>query len=428
MPKTNAMASVFGYQTFGEVGKLMTVVLLAICSHACCFGQKPGNVLERDSTMKADTSQMLDLIDVGKRLLHIRPGRPRGAGERKIYFSFLPFSTQVPGGGTALITSTTAGFYLGDRKNTYMSKLTFTPYWNFKSRFGLPIRSYIWLSQNKWVISGDTRLLVYPQYTWGLGRQHKEEEKLLVNYSYLRFYQQALRRFFRGAFAGIGYHLDYRLNVRTAVEGASLRDYTGYAYGTSASSNNYSSGLSLNVLFDTRSNSLNPWDGYYASVQYRINPSFLGNQYAWESLYLDFRKYIRFSADARKQNMLAVWGYFWTVLDKEVPYLDLPSIGWEDYNRSGRGFDQNRYRGRNLLYLEAEYRRDITQNGFLGFVVFTNTNSVSGPGSTFLISWNPAAGAGIRVKMNKRSATNIALNYARSLHHSTVNLTLGEVF
>lgn len=402
--------------------------MITVFSYAGSLAQKPGNVLERDSTIKADTSQMLDLIDIGKRFLHIKPGSPRIGNGRGIYFSVLPFSTTVPGGGTAIITSTTAGFYLGDRKDTYMSKITFTPYWNFKQRFGLPIRSYIWLNQNKWVISGDTRLLVYPQHTWGLGRQHKQEEKLLLNYSYLRFYQTALRRLFRGAFAGIGYHLDYRLNVRTDDNGTLLRDYTAYDYGTSAFSNSYSSGLSLDVLFDTRNNSINPWDGYYASVQYRINPSFLGNDHAWKSLYLDIRKYIRFNPYAHRQNMLAVWGYLWAVLDKKVPYLDLPSIGWEDYNRSGRGFDQNRYRGRNLIYLEAEYRRDITHNGFLGFVVFTNANSVSGPKSTFLISWNPAVGAGLRIKMNKRSATNIGLNFARSIHHSTFNLALGEVF
>ena len=174
----------FNFQiTFDELRKLITLFLLSVFSYACCLAQKPGNVLERDSTLKADTSQMLDLIDIGKRFLHIRPGKPRSGNDRGIYFSALPFSTTVPGGGAAIITSTTAGFYLGDRKDTYMSKVTFTPYWNFKQRFGLPIRSYIWLDQNKWVISGDTRLLVYPQYTWGHGRQHEQDEKLLVNYS-----------------------------------------------------------------------------------------------------------------------------------------------------------------------------------------------------------------------------------------------------
>lgn len=392
------------------------------------LGQSPGNVLERDSTVRGDTSKLMDLIDVGKKLFKIKGPKSPDSTDKTIYFSALPFSTQIPGGGTAIVTSTTAGFYLGDRSDTYMSRATFTPYWNLKKRFGLPIRSFIWLKQNRWVISGDTRLMVYPQYTWGLGRQYEEADKLLVNYSYVRLYQTALKRIARGFFAGIGYHIDYRVNVRTQAGDPPLQQYTGYDYGTSQSLNSFSSGYSFNLLFDTRNNSINPWDGYYTSIQYRINPTWLGNENVWKSVYVDFRRYVRFNPSVEKQNMLALWGYLWKVFGKKIPYLDLPSIGWEDYNRSGRGFDQNRYRGRSLLYLEAEYRRDITSNGFLGFVIFANFNTVSGPKSTFLISWNPGAGAGLRIKMNKRSGTNIALNYGFSKDYSGIKLTLGEVF
>ena len=411
-----------------KTGHIVTFLTLLIFCPYFLYAQSPGNVLERDSTVKGDTSKLYDLVDVGKRLLHLKIRKPEKTEGKTIYFSVLPFSNQVPGGGTALVTSTTAGFYLGDREDTYMSRATFTPYWNFKQRFGLPIRSYVWLKQNRWVISGDTRLMVYPQYTWGLGRQYEEDAKLLVNYSYFRFYQQALKRFSRGFFAGIGYHIDYRMRVRTNEQDPLLTNYTRYVYGTSQSANSFSSGLSANVLFDTRNNTVNPLDGYYISLQYRVNPKFLGTDNLWKSVYIDFRKYFRFDPRPTRQNMIAVWSYLWKVFDHKVPYLDLPSIGWEDYNRSGRGFDQNRYRGRNLLYLEGEYRRDITKNGFLGFVVFANANTVSGPKSTFLISWNPGAGAGLRIKMNKRSGTNIALNYGFSKDYSGLKLTLGEVF
>ncbi|SEJ83769.1 Surface antigen [Dyadobacter sp. SG02] len=269
--------------------------------------------------------------------------------------------------------------------------------------------------------------MVYPSYTWGLGRQYKQQDGLLINYTYLRFHQQLLKRISRGLFTGIGYHLDYHAHITTGRDKPLLKDYAQYSYGTSGPSS-VSSGVSLNLLFDTRTNSLNPWDGRYLALQFRFNPTFLGNNHQWKSVYLDVRKYIRFERGTHRQNMLAVWGYLWTVLDKQVPYLDLPSLGWEEHNRSGRGFDQSRYRGRTLLYTEAEFRKDITDNGFLGLVLFANANTVSGPRSILLIHWNPAVGGGIRIKMNERSATNIGLNYARSLHHVGVNLTLGEVF
>ena len=59
------------------------------------------------------------------------------------------------------------------------------------------------------------------------------------------------------------------------------------------------------------------------------------------------------------------------------PYLDLPSTGWDSYNNTGRGYVQGRYRGKDLMYLESEYRFGITRNGLFGGVVFANAETVS---------------------------------------------------
>jgi hypothetical protein len=127
--------------------------------------------------------------------------------------------------------------------------------------------------------------------------------------------------------------------------------------------------------------------------------------------------------------MLAFWAYYWTVLDKGVPFLDLPSIGWDPYQqRSGRGFDQNRYRGKGLIYFETEYRRDIARNGLFGFVLFANFNSVSEPGMEQFSHLHAAGGGGLRIKFNKRSKTNIAIDYGRSKGYSGVTVNLGETF
>ena len=127
--------------------------------------------------------------------------------------------------------------------------------------------------------------------------------------------------------------------------------------------------------------------------------------------------------------MLALWTFYWSVLDSHAPYFDLPSIGWDPYQqRSGRGFSQNRYRGTGLLYAEAEYRRDITGNGLLGFVLFANANTVSEPVTEKYIYIHPAAGAGLRIKFNKKSGTNIALDYGMSRSYRGIYLNLGETF
>jgi len=404
--------------------KILSLLLVGLAP-LCVLAQNPSDAIKENNVMQ-DTSYQTDLIDLGKKVLKIKPEEIKRERNRKVYFSILPLSTEIPGGGRALITSTTAGFYLGDRKTTYLSTATFAPYFNFRGRFGLPLRTSIWLKDNSWNIRGDTRFLVYPEYTWGLGSGQDADDKIKVDYNYIRVYQSALKRIKPYFFAGIGYNFDYFYNIQGDEPG--LSEFTGYPHGTSKGSNSRSSGISLNLLYDTRNNDFNPIPGSYANLIYRVNPTFLGSSATWRSLYADFRKYIPFAKRPSQQNVLALWSYYWTVLDRDVPYLNLPSIGMDPSNRSGRGFDHNRYRGEGLIYLEAEYRRDITRNGLFGFVVFASANSVTQSDRYKFSQFNPAMGGGLRVKFNKGSNTNIAFDYGFSKGYSGFTLGLGEAF
>jgi len=390
------------------------------------YSQNPSNAIT-ENNIASDTSKQKDLLDIGKSILKIKPKTLEEEKNKKAYFSILPTSGELPGGSNILITSTTVGFYLGNRDSTYLSSVVFTPYWNFKNRFGIPLRSNLWLANNTWNIKGDTHFLVYPQYTWGLGGGQPTEDKLLINYNYIRFYQSALKRIRPYFYAGIGYNLDYFHNIHTDYP-TGLAGFTGYNYGTEESSNSFSSGITLNLLYDTRNNSINPIPGVYGNLIYRVNSTLLGSNSTWRSIYLDARKYIPFAKRPGQQNVLAIWSYFWTVLDSHVPYLNLPSIGMEPQYKSGRGIEQSRYRGKSLLYLESEYRRDITSNGLFGFVVFASINSVIEANSERFKHINPAAGAGLRVKFNKGSNTNVAIDYGFSKGYSGVSISLGEAF
>ena len=379
-----------------------------------------------DPNRLIDTAGKKDLVDVARDLFNITPKPVKEEKNKSFYFSILPLSTAVPGGGRAIFTATTAGFYMGDRSTTYLSSVTFAPYFNFTGRYGLPFRSSIWTKDNNWNIQGDTRFLVYPQYTWGLGGNAPESNKFIVNYEYIRFYQSALKRITSYLYAGLGYNLDYYIDIETDDKNA-LQKFTGYPYGTSSDHNSFSSGVTLNLLYDTRNNEFNPLPGSYTNVVYRVNSRALGSDGNWQSLYLDMRKYISLTT-TKEHNVLALWAYYWKTFGTGTPYLNLPSIGWDPYQRSGRGIQQNRYRGKSLLYFETEYRRDITANGLFGFVVFANVNAVNQPDTHEFSYWHPAAGTGLRIKFNKGSSTNIAIDWGISKSYSGIMLGLGEAF
>lgn len=415
-------------------GRLIVLLMLwvlgpwSLFGPVLVFGQTPKDMLVKpaDSLQRGDTTGQRDLIGIFLDVTKIQIHHPRSEQGRRVYFTALPLSTSVPGGGNALITSTQAGFYLGDRKQTYLSTVTFSPSFNFRGQFNFPFRANIWSADNKWDYQGDMRFSIYPQYTWGLGGDHPEDRKILVRYSYFRLYGSVLKRITPYLFFGPGYDLDYNINIRPDVDTADIVKFTGYSYGTANHSNSFSHGFTLNLLLDTRYNPINPVPGMYFNAVYRINPRYLGSNNTWFSLYLDWRKYIAFSN--RGQNMLGIWSYYWTTLGSDAPYFTLPAIGTEPYQRSGRGIYPMRYVGKSLFYVETEYRKDITRDGLFGFVVFANMNTVSEPESHEYAYLHPAAGAGLRIKFNKHSGSNLGIDYGVSRHYNAVYFSLGETF
>jgi len=401
-----------------------TVVLIACILPLCLRAQNPTGMINPPATEVKDTSGQKDLVEILLKASHIHLKKTPRIEGRRVYYSLVPLSLSVPGGGAALVTATQAGFYLGDRKTTYLSNITFSPSTNFKGQFVIPFRSNVWAAGNAWNFQGDTRFSIFPQYSWGLGGS--QTEKQLIRYSYLRFYHAALKRIKPYLFAGIGYDLDYHIHIHPDIDSVNLQKFTAYNYGTANHSNSFSSGITFNLLYDSRTNSINPLPGFYYDFIYRVNPRFLGSDDWWHSLYLDARKYIPFGH--KGQNVLALWTYYWTILGTHAPYLDLPAIGGDANGRSGRGFYPGRYTGKTLWYLEAEYRRDITANGLFGFVVFSNLNTVTEPDNHQFAYPHPAIGTGLRIKFNKRTGTNIGIDVAASKGYSAIYLSLGEAF
>jgi len=399
----------------------------------CCWthglrAQNPTGTLVPPDKLVEDTTGQRDIIGVAIKLTHIHIKKPPKVDGKRVYYSIIQLGSSVPGGGEALITSTNAAFVLGNDKNTFLSNITFSPSTNLRGEWNIPFHSNIWSPGNKWNYGGDYRLTFYPQYTWGLGGNTAPSNKILVRYTYLRFYQNALRRIGRkpNLFAGIGYDLDYHIHIRPDVDSINITKFAGYAYDTRNHTNSFSSGLTFNLLYDTRNNALNPLPGWFYNAVLRVNPKFLGSQENWYSLYFDARKYISFDPD--KWNVLAFWSYLWTTMGSNSPYLDLPAITWDANQRSGRGFYPSRYTGRTLWDFETEYRRSITHDQLLGFVVFGSLNSVTEPTTSQFAYLHAAAGAGLRVKFNKHSGTNFCMDFAASKGYYAIYFALGEAF
>ena len=367
-----------------------------------------------------------DLIDVLRSLKKNKKPRVDSVAETvgKLHFSLVPALGYTLSTGWAGILAGNVGFYASDPKTTKLSSITSSIVYSQYNQLTVPLLMNLWSRNNNYNYVIDWRFYKYPQNTYGLGGHSSLRNADLIDYSQIRLHQSVLRKVVKNFYSGIGYFLDYQWNIKeSGQENSAVSDAKKYGL----SSRSVASGPVASLLYDDRKNSINPDGGLYANVLYRPNLKFLGSDGNWQSLTVDIRKYFKFPAGSN--NILGIWNYDWFTISGKPPYLCLPSTGWDSYNNTGRGYIQGRFRGKNMLYLETEYRFSISANGLLGGVAFANAQSFSEyPSNQYNDIW-PGAGAGVRIKINKYSKANIAVDYgfgADGSHGLFVNV--GEVF
>jgi hypothetical protein len=372
---------------------------------------------------KKDTSTQKDLGDVLGAIFrkNYKPSKIDTITSKPI-ISFIPavgYSLQTEAAGT--LTGNIVFRLTPDAK---VSAITTSMGFTQRRQFTLPIVSTIWTKSNKYVFLGDARFYIYPQSTFGLGSNSNINDEQPMRYNLLRISEVVMRKVAGNFYLGVGYKLQKHWNISYTEPGDGVpSDYE--AYETAATTT--SSGVSLNALFDSRDNSVNPSKGFYANMQYYNYTTLLGSNNNWQSLVIDVRKYYKLPASS--DNVIAFWSYDWLTLSGRPPYLDLPSTSWDTYSTTGRGYIQSRFRGAQMLYAETEYRFKITSNGLLGGVVFLNGETFSAAPGTKLESIQPGYGPGLRIKLSKVSKTNLDIDYGFGNQGSRgLFLTVGEVF
>ncbi|HTA61927.1 MAG TPA: hypothetical protein VK835_05705 [Bacteroidia bacterium] len=372
-------------------------------------------------------SEEVDVVDVYRMVIkkHVEDSCAPSKKAGKLHMAFLPavgysLVTKIAG-----VVAANGAFYSDNEGNTKLSAVNTSVSYTQNNQIILPILSNIWTKENKYNLLGDWRFYKYPEYTYGLGGHTSLKNSNQLNYSCIIIHEAVLKHIYNSSvYAGLAYNLNYHWNIHeSGYPDGTVTDFQ--KYGKTAKS--VSSGISFNALYDDRKNSINSTKAFYSSIAYCPNLTILGSDHNYQSLIIDVRKY--FKPSVNSENILAFWSYNWFTFNGNAPYLDLPSTAWDPYSNLGRGYIQSRLRGKNLLYLEAEYRFKITRNGLFGGVVFANAQSVTDwPSNRFQVIY-PAVGTGIRIKINKHSGTNLAIDYAIGINGSNgVFINLGEVF
>lgn len=374
------------------------------------------------------------------------------AGDRNI--SFLPVVGYSPSNGMVFGGAFSATKYFGTPQTTQLTTVLLNASVTTKEQVILSLRFDLYTNNNKWYISGDNRMLFFTQPTYGLGIYGLQDQPYAFNwngisgttkgdlsqplkYNYLRLYETFLRRVGESHwYAGLGIMIDYNFKIRDESlrldSAVHLTSHYVYSQTYGFNTDHYgSNGLSAQIIHDTRDNPVSPYKGSYLNVGYRINPAFLGSSQNSNVLYYEYRTYISLSKKTPR-NIIAFWLLGTSVVSGQLPYLELPSITWDTYNRSGRGYIQGRFRGNNMIYSESEFRFRITKNGLLGGVAFANFTTASNPlpyaEQHLFASVAPGGGIGLRIKMNKNDRTSITADYGFGYGFSGIYLNIREAF
>jgi outer membrane protein assembly factor BamA len=364
--------------------------------------------------------------------------------------SLLPIVGYSPANGFVVGGAVSVTEYHGNPKTTNLSSALLNASFTTKKQILLNLRFDYFTKENKWYISGDNRLLFFAQPTYGLGINGlqgqaytfglngntvvKTDSEQPMRFNYIRLYETFSRRVYKKWYAGVGLMFDIDFNIKdqslsldSPVHLTSHYVYSkAYGFDTAHYSAN---GFSFQVIHDSRDNPVNAYSGTFLNLAFRVNPVALGSTQSSTMLYYEWRNYIGVSKRIPR-NVIAFW--FWGVLvtSGKMPYLGLPAITWDTYNRSGRGYIQGRFRGNNMIYEEAEFRYRISRDGLFGGAVFANLTTASNPltGQKVFESVAPGYGFGLRIKMNKKDRTNIAIDYGMGDGFAGVYFNIREAF
>jgi hypothetical protein len=351
--------------------------------------------------------------------------------------ALLPAIGYNPSVGFILGVNLAGGFYLGDASNTYLSSATATAYFTSKGIMNLQLRHNLFTPNNNYLFQGNIQLTKMIVNDYGLGpgsgKDKIDSVSFPINFKEIRINEKLYKKFSKTILAGAGIALNHHYDIVDEVHAAdtnSITPHNVYSKVLGFNPEKYKvNGVFLNVQYTTRDHLNRAYKGFYADLTFRLNPTWLGSSKQSVQGMTEIRKYVSLSK-INPEHVLAFWHLGNYRLQGDLPYLDLPATATDMFNRSGRGYTIGRFRGPSFFYLESEYRFPITQNKFISGVVFANVQTVSdGFDRNLFEAFEPAGGAGLRILFNKKTRTNLCIDYAFGKYGSSgLFFGLNEVF
>lgn len=242
----------------------------------------------------------------------------------------------------------------------------------------------LWMNENVDHFSARLELSDYPFEFYGLGNDAsgKEAEHYASKIIHVvATYQKRLgRRFYIGSQYAFKWEDVYQISEGGLLEAGKVLGSNGQRI----------SGLGLALSYDSRNNIFQPDQGAYHQAQLIRYHPFFGSQFTFTKYTVDFRKYI----DVHNKQVLAVQARY-SFTSGHPSFQEVALLGGSDIMR---GYFEGRYRDRNAMVYQAEYRIPVYRK--LGVVFFGSAGQVADQVSSFALkNFKYGGGLGFRYRL-----------------------------
>ena len=272
----------------------------------------------------------------------------------------------------------------------------------------------LFFPQEKYILKGNLAYFKFPRYYYGIGNELPETNQELVDYTLLRAENRLLRKVNKQLFAGLQWNYYRVFNVEQEAEGLLETNQPAGWDGYTAS------GVGAALVFDTRDLVVNPSRGGYLELISLFNSRLSGSEFSYNQYTVDARKYFQVHPN---WHILALQ-FLGQFSSGTVPFLQLSQLGGATIMR---GYYQGRYRDKNYMAAQAEYRLPIWWR--IGAAAFAGLGDVAPSLDAFsVLTLKPSYGLGLRFMVNESEKVNIRFDYAWGKETSGFYLEITEAF
>lgn len=278
----------------------------------------------------------------------------------------------------------------------------------------LQVQPQIYILNETYFIDADFSFIRFADKFWGIGNAAGWEREERYENEIVRVRLTAFRQLFPQLNIGIQYHNETFTMISVLPNGALATDPS-----ISGSEGSKNTGVGLLFNYDSRDNVFSPTKGsFYQATLMNYNRGLGGNHDFW--LYtFDARKFFAL----RAEEVLAVQGYL-SFVSGDAPFQMLPRLGG---NARMRGFYEGRFRDKQLLVVQTEYRRPIAWR--FGLAAFLGLGSVSGNFDEIALKQLKAAyGIGIRFAITPEERVFARFDFGRATGTYGFYIQVNEAF